>query len=32
VTLDRKIIADLAVTQPEAFAALAAQAKTASPQ
>jgi large subunit ribosomal protein L20 len=30
VTLDRKMIADLAVTQPEAFAALAAQAKTAS--
>lgn len=31
VTLDRKVIADLAVTQPEAFAALAAQAKAARP-
>ena len=29
VTLDRKILADLAVTQPDAFAALAAQAKAA---
>jgi large subunit ribosomal protein L20 len=29
VTLDRKVIADLAVTQPDAFAALAEQAKNA---
>jgi large subunit ribosomal protein L20 len=29
VTLDRKVLADLAVTQPEAFAALAARAKSA---
>jgi large subunit ribosomal protein L20 len=29
VTLDRKALADLAATQPEAFAALAAQAKAA---
>src|SRR5262245_49438186 len=29
VTLDRKVIADLAVTQPDAFAALAAKAKSA---
>jgi large subunit ribosomal protein L20 len=29
VTLDRKVLADLAVSQPEAFAALAAQAKAA---
>lgn len=30
VGLDRKMLADLAVTQPDAFAKLAAQAKTAS--
>jgi large subunit ribosomal protein L20 len=29
VTLDRKVLADLAVTQPDAFAALAAKAKGA---
>jgi ribosomal protein L20 len=29
VGLDRKMLADLAVTQPDAFAKLAAQAKTA---
>jgi large subunit ribosomal protein L20 len=29
VTIDRKMLADLAVTQPDAFAALAAQAKAA---
>ena len=29
VVLDRKVIADLAISQPEAFAALAAQAKAA---
>jgi large subunit ribosomal protein L20 len=29
VTLDRKVLADLAVSQPDAFAALAAQAKAA---
>jgi large subunit ribosomal protein L20 len=32
VTLDRKMLADLAVTQPDAFAALAAQAKAAAPR
>jgi large subunit ribosomal protein L20 len=31
VGLDRKVLADLAVTQPEAFAALAAQAKASRP-
>src|SRR5688572_8347656 len=31
VTLDRKILADLAVTQPEAFATVVAQAKAAIP-
>ena len=30
-TLDRKVLADLAVTQPAAFAAIAAQAKAALP-
>lgn len=30
VTLDRKMLADLAATQPEAFAAVAAKAKAAS--
>jgi len=30
-TLDRKVLADLAVTQPAAFAAVAAQAKAALP-
>jgi large subunit ribosomal protein L20 len=29
VELDRKVLADLAVNQPEAFAAVAAQAKDA---
>lgn len=32
VTLDRKVLADLALSQPEAFAALAAQAKAARAQ
>jgi large subunit ribosomal protein L20 len=31
VTIDRKMLAELAVSQPEAFAALAAKAKAASP-
>jgi large subunit ribosomal protein L20 len=31
VTIDRKMLADLAVTQPQAFAAVAAQAKAALP-
>jgi large subunit ribosomal protein L20 len=31
VVLDRKMLADLAATQPEAFAALAAQVKAATP-
>ena len=31
VTLDRKMLADLAATQPEAFAAVAAKAKAGAP-
>ena len=31
VTLDRKMLADMAITQPQAFASLAAQAKQARP-
>ena len=31
VTLDRKMLADLAATQPEAFAAIAAKVKSAAP-
>lgn len=31
ITLDRKMLADLAATQPDAFARLAAQVKAASP-
>jgi large subunit ribosomal protein L20 len=30
VTIDRKMLADIAITQPEAFAAIAAKAKSAS--